>query len=91
MPEQNMNDVKSLNFAVGIVTAIINAEISCVKKAANDYAAVIRKAVSDYKPVKAKGQEKEEPKALGESYISRLESVTELEFIDEVDEIDFED
>ena len=86
-----MNDLKSLNFAVGIVTAIINAEISCVKKAANDYAAVIRKAVSAYKPVKAKGQEKEEPKAVGESYISRLESVTELEFIDEVDEIDFED
>ena len=91
MPEQNMNDVKSLNFAVGIVSAIINAEISCVKKAANDYAAVIRKAVSDYKPVKAKGQEKEEPKALGESFISRLESVTELEFIDEFEEIYFED
>lgn len=91
LPEQQMNDLKSLNFAVGIVTAIINAEISCVKKAANDYAAVIRKAVSAYKPVKANGQEKEEPKAVGESYISRLESVTELEFIDEVDEIDFED
>ena len=91
MPEQQMNDVKSLNFAVGIVTAIINAEISCVKKAANDYAAVIRKAVSAYKPVKTNGQEKEEPKSLGESYISRLESVTELEFIDEIDEIDFED
>jgi hypothetical protein len=91
LPEQQMNDLKSLNFAVGIVTAIINAEISCVKKAANDYAAVIRKAVSAYKPVKAEGQEKEEPKAVGESYISRLESVTELEFIDEVDGIDFED
>ena len=38
--------VEALNFANSLKSAVINAEISCIKKGASDMAAVIRKALS---------------------------------------------
>lgn len=89
--EESAKQAKLFNFAIGIKSAIINAEVACTKKAAGDMAAVIRKAVTSNGggvkgAVKAGNaaykNAKYEPKK--ESFMANLEGMMEeLEFVDD--------
>lgn len=101
--DKSGNQVAVFNFATSLKTAIINAEIRMVKKGASDNLAIIRKALAaksgaGTQPIKDKKESKAmaksfEPKQNGfeiESADASLESLAEIEFIDEVENTEAE-